>query len=103
MGAEAIISYIYSMQTATEIINSSEELQKINRRFNADPVIQSFNSKISEMKMLAPRRIIAYENGPIIEDIIDESFVKAIKQLEEIRSNYILREYPDIRVTTESA
>lgn len=82
------------MQTATEILGNRETKEQQHNRYKADPVIKEFNLKIAEMKELQPKRIIAFENGPVIEEGIDEAFVKQIDHLAQIRNDYISKEYP---------
>jgi hypothetical protein len=82
------------MQTATEILNSAETKEQQHARFKTDPVIQDLNRKIAEMKAPQPKRIIAYENGPVVEEGTDESFLKAIDHLAQLRNEYISAKYP---------
>jgi hypothetical protein len=81
------------MKTATEIINSETKEQQYNR-YNNDPVIKDFNNKIAEMHALQPKRIIAYEDGAVVEQGTDEAFFVAIESLKERRDDYIRKEYP---------
>lgn len=82
------------MQTATEILNPVETKEQQHDRFKADPVIRDLNRKIAEMKALQPKRIIAYENGPVVEKGTDESFIKSIDHLAQLRNEYISAKYP---------
>lgn len=82
------------MPTATEILNPGESKEQQYNRYKADPVIRDLNRKIAEMKELQPKRIIAYENGPMIEEGTDESFIKAIDHLAQLRNDYISAKYP---------
>lgn len=81
------------MQTATELINGETREQQ-RRLYAIDPIIHGFNKKIAGMKELQPKRIIAFENGPIIEEGADESFIKAIDHLAQLRNDYISANYP---------
>lgn len=81
------------MQTATEILNAESKEQQ-HKRFKADSIIRDLNRKIDEMKALQPKRIIAFENGPMIEEGTDESFIKAIDHLAHLRADYISAKYP---------
>lgn len=82
------------MQTATEILNPGESKEQQHVRYKADPIILGFNRKIAEMKELQPKRIITFENGSLIEEGTDESFIKAIDHLAQLRNEYISKEYP---------
>lgn len=81
------------MQTATEIINAETREQE-HIRYKSDPVIRDLNRKIEEMKALQPKRIVAFENGPMAEEGTDKSFIKAIDHLAQLRNNYISAKYP---------